>query len=390
MGWFSAGVSTNTGYKNSNERTAYSGSQNAILSDQWNNAFGNTTGNLNAGGANSAQQQAMDFAMSQIGPGNPATAALYDANGNLQLSKEQLQQLNDKWNALTVAGPRQLGAAPQANAGQAIAGRADTAQADYAPSVMGRTAASGVNPYRELYGQELVDPALAAYDYGTDRAFSALDARTAGGGGFANSRSGLGYSDLASQSAMGRGQLVANLKNMGLTNAIGAATGDANRFLTADTSNAGNKLSANLANAGMANAANQFNAGSAMDISKFNAGQNTQNNQFNTGVQNQRDQFNVGAGYQGDQQNMQAITAMQGNLAQQAGLTQQQAQNIVTGNGINVEAANALFQAGQITQAQLAQITQLAQSANGQTVSGDSRTDSNSWNTDLKVKAGFI
>jgi len=76
---------------------------------------------------------------------------------------------------------------------------ANTSTSAEAPSIDAPTGASIDCAYSALYSRALIDPSLAAYDYGTDRAFSALDARTAGAGAFGNTRSGLGYSDLGAQ-----------------------------------------------------------------------------------------------------------------------------------------------------------------------------------------------
>lgn len=345
ISWYEASGSASD--KNVISSGSFSGTQAPVLSPQWNTAYGNAAGNLNGGGATAGQQSAMDFAKNQMSfTGydangnliNPATAALQNANTNLQPLKTQLGTIGDQFGAAAGTSP--------------LTSTALTSAAP--PSINSATTASAMAPYSQLYSQELIDPSLAALDYGTNRAFTALDARTAGGGGFANSRSGVNYGDLGTQSALQRGQLEAQLKNLGLTNAAGYATGDVTRQQGADTQNAANIMGTN----------------------EFNANLGTSNNQFN-----------VNAGIQQRQLSDTERTSQTAAIAQQAGLTQQQAANIVTANGINTEAAAALFQAGQITQQQLLAITQAAQAANGQTAQGTSNSNTNT--TDVSGSVGF-
>lgn len=368
MSWVSFGGSLGVSdtNKTSNTQSDYTGTTTPILSPQWNGGYSSASGNVGANGATPAQTSAMNFATSQMQFGgyqkdangnvildsngqpvlnNPAVSALTSANANLQPLKTQLGTLNNYWG----------NAAAQPNA--TAAGATSTAATAAAPpSVMSPTSASDVAPYSSLYGSQVTDPALAAFDYGIDRNFSALDARTAGQGGFANSRSGLAYSDLGSQSELQRAQLAAQLNSSGLTSALGFASGDAGRQLQANTSNASNVMGTN-----------EFNANQIQGNNIFNAGQIQGNNQFNTT-----------AGIQQRQLSDSEVTSQQTNLSQQAGLTQQQAQNIVTANGINTDAANALFTAGQITQQQLTQILQLAATANGQSTQANSGSSTNS------------
>ena len=202
--------------------------------------------------------------------------------------------------------------------------------------------------YSQFYNDNLIDPSLKAYDYGTDRAYSALDARTAGGGGFANERSGLAYSDLGAQSALGRGQLYASAKNLGLTNAAGLATGDVNRNLTADTTNAANGINAS---------------------------------EFNANLQNNRQQFDVGAAYQGDQMRQSSALAAASTALQQAGISQQILSNVITANGVDLNAAAQLFQSGSLTYSQLQALISAAQASNGSTTNSSGTSQQNSTGT---------
>ena len=100
-------------------------------------------------------------------------------------------------------------------------------------------------------------------------------------------------------------------------------------------------------------------------------------------------QFNVNAGIQQRQLSDNEITSAQQNLAQSAGITQQVANNIVTANGINVDAATALFQSGQITQQQLNAITAAAQAANGTTFNANTGSSTNSNDVTASSKFGI-
>lgn len=340
MGWLDlASASASDTNKTTNTQTNASGTQTPVISPQWNTAYGNVTGNVNSSGANAAQQAAIDFAKNQMTfsgqPNgtdangqptfaNPAVAALLAGNNNLAPIKTGVDNLQSYWTGAAGTSPL-TSAAPG--------------------TINSATAASGVAPYSDLYSQQLIDPSLKAFDYGTDKAFSALDARTAGAGGFANSRSGLGYSDLGTQSALQRGQLESGLKTTGLTNALGYAQGDVTRQQQADTQNVANTMGNN--------------------------------------------QFNVNAGIQQRQLSDSEITSAQQNLAQSAGITQQVANNIVTANGINVDAATALFQSGQITQQQLLAITAAAQAANGTNFQGNTGSSTNSNEIATNAKFGI-
>lgn len=340
MAWGTSASVDNTS-KSMNQDTNYTGQQTPIISPTWQTAFNNASANVGASGLTPEQLQAIAVANGVLSPTSSVANATAAQNTNLGFVQGGLNYLGaNTYMPATTAAPRQAAGTTASNA----------------PLVTAQTAASAMAPYSELYSQELIDPSLNAYDYGTDKAFSALDARTAGAGGFANSRSGLGYSDLGAQSALGRGTLEATAKNLGLTGAINAATGDVNRNLTAD----------------------QFNSSNILGNNQFNAGQEQANNQFN-----------VNAGYQGDQQKIQAADKLRDTLTQITGVSQQVLQNVITAQGINTDAANALFQAGTISQSQLAQLLQAAATTNGQAASGTENTAGTSDSTSLGAKANF-
>ena len=324
------------------------GTRTGIAGDEWKAAFKNFSGGVNSAGVNPNQQYAIDVTKNALD--NNATRSTREAtNRDFGDYQTEYANMNANLNGLATAAPRQLGAAPSS----AVA-MSDASTSAGTSTIDAPTAISGMAPYANFFGSQFVDPALKAYDYGTDRAFSAMDARTAGAGAFGNSRSGLGYSDLGAQAGLGRGQLASGLLQTGIGQALGAATGDVNRQYGANTGNASNTLDNN-----------KFNAGLLTQNNQFNAGQETQNNQFNTGIQDARDKFNVDAGYKGDAVRMAALDKMAGNIAARTGLSQQVLQNVIDENGVNLANAEALFKAGTITQAQLQQITQEAAATNG-------------------------
>ena len=327
MAWGGSASVDNTS-KSMNQNTTASSSQTPIVSPQFNTAYGNMSGSVNAQGQTPAQVAAMNFGMTQMNPNtNPVNGATATANTGLDNVNQTLGYIN--------MGPL----------GQVVNNTATPLQSAAAPTINSATAASAVAPYSSLWGSAVTDPALAAMDYGTNKAFSALDARTAGAGGFANSRSGLGYSDLGTQTALQRAQLDAQLNTQGLTTGLGFAQGDVTRQQQADTQNAANTL--------------------------------------------QNNQFNVNAGYEGTTQHLAAIKQMTDVLAQQAGLSQQELNNVIGANGINVDAANAMFQAGTITQQQLQAIVAAAQNYNGSAATGTQNTNGTSNSTDVSVKANI-
>lgn len=188
-----------------------------------------------------------------------------------------LHKTDEANQALTVAGNRDVDTLGKwyGNAPSVVA-----AQSGSPGSVSAQSGAANANPYLALADQNLIDPSLQAYDYGTARNLSALDARTAGAGGFANSRSEIPYGDLMAQSAMGRGQLEAQLKGGALDKAFGYGGTDASRALSADQGNQGATLQASLADAAARQAASQFNSNMVNNRQQFDVNSaNTRNDQ---------------------------------------------------------------------------------------------------------------
>lgn len=374
MGWFTAKVET--GYQNQNQNTSQNtyGTRTPNVGAQGDAAYKNLLGNVGTNGATAAQTGSMNFFSGQMNPAtNPVNQATTAANTNLDASRGWLGDQSTKYGAFETQPAR------QSSAFMANAAGSDGVSAGAAGSAGGYTGANFANQYAGLFGSQVTDPALAAYDYGTARDVNALDARTAAAGGFANSRSSeIPYSDLIAQANLGRANLSAQLNQQGLNSAIGYGSQDASRL----TSN-------NQFNTGQANQMAQFNAGQAQQNNQFNASNQTQNNQFNAGQNQNASQFNVNAGYQGDQQNLQAIKARADTIMQHAGLSQQQLGNIVTANGINTSAAQALFEQGAITQAQLGAILDAAGQYNGYSYTEDRTGRSNTNTTSVNSSVGF-
>ena len=145
-----------------------------------------------------------------------------------------------------------------------------------------------IKDYMSPYTRDVVDTSLADYDTGVDRAISGRAASADAGSAFGNRRA-IADAIYEADASRGRGALSANLRNTGFTTALGAATGDANRFLSADMANQGTQ-SGNLDrraqlgafNVGQRNTASannmlalnnaaQFNTGAANDASRFGA-----------------------------------------------------------------------------------------------------------------------
>lgn len=338
MGWVTAKVNTEADYRGTDQKSSAYGTRSPIISSQFGDAYKAFTGSLNPSGANTTQQGAMDTLRGLQTAGRPR-AALLDANENLQGVKKQ-------FNAMASKGPNLLGSDPRATA----------AMSANAPAVTAKAGASYMDAYRDPYEREVVDAALADYDAGA--ADQRTQLRGANASAFGNKRYGVSEGQFAGEVTRGRGSLSANLLSEGYKMRAGLGQADADRFLTADATNAANILDNN-----------QFNAASQTDVSKFN-----------TGVENDRDQFDINSMYQNDQQVMAALTSS-------AGLTQQQAENIVTADGVDTELAQSLFAAGSITQSQLESILSAAAQFNG-----SSYTENKNANTDtygIKVGGEF-
>ncbi len=216
-------------------------------------------------------------------------------------------------------------------------------QAGLSTSADPKQAAAFMSAYESPYTNQVVDTTLANYDQNTNNQLNALRSQRGAGSAFGD-RANISDSQFLNQSDLNRAQTEAGLRNLGFTNAIAPSVSDA---------------------------ANSVG-----------------NTQFNANAANQNAQFNVNAQQTNTAQRMQAIQQTQATLAAETGLDQTILQNVVTANGINTEAAQNLFNAGTISQAQLNALLDAASGTNGSQFAQNSNETSRS-NT-FKVDTGTI
>lgn len=267
-------------------------------------------------GANAIQRPAITSLNEIVTSGRPITAA--------NTANARLGQLDTSYNKFATQRPHLLGKTP--TAGVYTAANVDP--------IVAKTGASFMDAYKNPYENEVIAASLGQYDQDAAEARNFLRAGNAAA--FANKRIGVSEGQFGADSALGRASLGAGLRSEGFNTRATLGMADADRTLQADTTSAANLL----------------------NNRQFNAGLKTENNQFNANMQNDRDKFNVESRYKNDAQAMDALAA-------QAGLTQQQAQNIFTADGINMEAAQSLLAAGSITQEQLSALLDAASAYNG-------------------------
>lgn len=110
-----------------------------------------------------------------------------------------------------------------------------------APTVSAASLLDGLESYYSPYRQQVVDSAMADYDYGADATRSAQKLELAGAGGanaFYGSGSGLTRSATEGEILRGRGSLSANLNDSMFKTAAGLSSDDANRRQQAESTNA--------------------------------------------------------------------------------------------------------------------------------------------------------
>lgn len=185
------------------------------------------------------------------------------------------------------------------NAGSYNAGQA--ADVGDVGNITASQASRYINDYMNPYLNDVVDTSLADYDVGVDRSTASRAASRDAASAFGN-RSAIADAVYAADAGRGRGALSAGLRAGAYDTALGAATGDANRFLSADMANqstqAGNlnrRSGLNMFNTGAANDASRFNIGAANDASRFNIGSANDASRFNIGAANDASQFNIGS-----------------------------------------------------------------------------------------------
>lgn len=106
-------------------------------------------------------------------------------------------------------------------------------------------------PYRDAYGMDVYDAAMADFDEGTKRAANAFRAGAIGGGAQGAGSQPVAAGVLAADAARNRGALSAGVRADILDRSFGFGGTDANRKLSADATTAGNKLQASMANANL-------------------------------------------------------------------------------------------------------------------------------------------
>ncbi len=269
-----------------------------------------------------------------------------------------------------------------ANAGGVSAKQAKDFLADYQPYANGA----------------LVNSTMATFNDQAGRSRAAFEAQAAGSGAFSGSRSAIAQAELERNLGLSGAQLRAQMEDAALTRALGAATGDADRFLSGDIATANNSTQASIANAQLGTQANRDQAQWLMDrygidagLNTFNAGQansayaqmfgeNAQNlrqdaaslndiaklvygteagmNQFNAGeandlssliynTQSGMNQFNAGQANNTSQFNTGQTNNMgQFNAGLMADIFQGNADRDLQAQGLNLNAANALGNLG--------------------------------------------
>jgi hypothetical protein len=355
MGWFGIGANESSGtsattsnmYTNSNSNSNIdsSGSSitNPVLSDTWTQALKGLQGIVGPNGTTAGQDQATNYTQGQLSPNSPVNSQAGVTNAALSGNNASLQNVADYFGAQGGRDSYTLGALA-AKAAAGVPGYESYAAPTpvTAQQVTATQGSKYLNDYLNPYTNDVVNAALADYDTGTDRTQNAMRAARDAGSAFGD-RAAIADAVYQGEANRGRAATSANLRGTAFNTAAGLGMQDANRFLQADTTNAANALNAQ---------------------------------EFNNNLLNNRQQFDVNAAYQGDQSRDQAMLNQANVLKQQAGLSQQQLDNVVTANGIDTNAAQSLFQAGQIGFQQLQAILQAVQATNGQqtTTSGSQST----------------
>ncbi len=200
-------------------------------------------------------------------------------------------------------------------------GAAQSAAADTGASLMGA--------YRNPFDQDVITASVDDYNAAWDRSLNAMRAGRDAAGAFGD-RAAVADAVYNADTTRGLGAMVSGLRQQGFNTAAGFGQADADRAYNASA--------------------------------------------LNANIQNQRDMTNLSAQQQNQQQQLQALDAMQQNLSARTGMSQQVLQNVVTNQGVNMEAAQALLNAGVITQGQLAQLAELAAAGNGSSFTNNTST----------------
>lgn len=213
-----------------------------------------------------------------------------------------------------------------------------------APTINGQIGADFMGRYLSPYLNDVVGSTQSIYDRNTDRGLNTLRAGRDAGSAFGD-RANLADGQYLSDSAQNEGNTIANLKNLGFTNAAGFGMTDAAAKQAADTQNAANTLNNN-----------QFNANAILQQRGLANTANSEALQANAAV---------------------AANAVQ-QLSDTTGVSKDVLSNVMSGDKIDTDKVNQAFQDGTIGTAQLAALMAAAGQGNGYTYSQNTKSDGSS------------
>lgn len=231
---------------NSSSTSSSSGTSTSTVNtpDGWMNTWQSLQ--PGAGGFNPTQQAGVDYMSGQLAGIDPNRGAT-----NLNAASNYFQDTLNNRTAPTLANLAASGnpayAAPDPVVAQQIAARRGS---------------EFLNDYQNPYQSQVIDASLNQYDQDSAEARNSLRANNAGA--FGNKRYGVAEGQFASDSALGRAGLGANLRSTGFNTAAGLGMQDANRYLSADATNAANSLAAATFNNQQAQSRNMFDANLGM------------------------------------------------------------------------------------------------------------------------------
>jgi len=152
-------------------------------------------------------------------------------------------------------------------------------------------ASSFMDPYRNSYASDVLNPSLNAFDQGTAIQANTNRARRDAGSAFGD-RAAVADSIFNTQQDAARGALAGQITGQGYNTALGAGQSDASNYLAASQANAANKLAAQTATGNFAM------QGRGMDLSNLAQQANNYGNINTMGVNNAQSLYNMGSGGQ--------------------------------------------------------------------------------------------
>lgn len=358
---------------------------------QWNQMYSNaqniaaqqgrTSGADYVAGLTGTQQQAGDYIANLAAGGGPGAANAAQAAQTLGgLTSLQAPQINAAQAALTQSGPAAQVAAvdpvvaaqagdpssflPSGGPGVATAGRVGGPRENIR-DVQAGVGAQGMQQYMDPFTGQVIDAATADIRREAGKTQTEIEASAAKAGAFGGSRHGLVEAENQRNMLSEIARTSAGLRSEGFRTAAGLAMQDADRGLAAGTANQAadisrmqaaqqaRNLSGQLATqASIANAGNQtqYNLGFGnlmADYNLANAQMQNQVNLANQGVQQQTAMANAGFGQEANLFNTgQANTMSQFNTGQANQVGIQNAANWLQGQGLSMNAAQALGSLG--------------------------------------------